>query len=86
MKIKYLVKWNYASSMGVYLVDQVVELEVGKAAEINRDSPGVLVEEEITTEAQSAQSKNLVGEEEETEKKTTQRDRMVREPKKRRGG
>lgn len=40
---KYMVKWNYRSSLGgPYEAGQALELDAEQAAAINRDSPGVL--------------------------------------------
>lgn len=43
--MKYLVRWDYKSSLGgPWVIGEVVEMEAGAAAAINLDSPGVLVE------------------------------------------
>ncbi len=100
-RLKYLVKWNYASSKGVYMVEDVVELDASLAEEINRDSPGVLVEEKNNHHGGTENTEKNSGEEEDLTpnpfpdplqgaeaagKGEEKRDRMVREPKKRRGG
>lgn len=69
--MKYIVKWNYKSGLGMFIRDETVELAPDLAEKINRDSPGVLeiVQESITIPST-----------------IDKKDRMVREPKKRRGG
>jgi hypothetical protein len=42
---KYTVQWDYSSGLGgPWAAGETVELDETRAADINRDSPGVLVE------------------------------------------
>lgn len=45
MTIRYTVQWNYSSNLGgPWAAGESVDLSPERAADINRDSPGVLVE------------------------------------------
>ncbi len=44
--MKYLVQWNYKSSLGgPWVAGQMVDVSLQVAEAVNRDSPGVLVQE-----------------------------------------
>ena len=57
--MRYSVQWDYASSMGgPWKKGQPVELDPAEAAVINRDSPGVLVEDKPAQRAPKAAPKD----------------------------
>lgn len=41
--MRYQVQWNYRTNQYAFQAGQVVDLEEQEAAQINNDSPGVLV-------------------------------------------